>query len=102
MQKFHGAREYGVLWNLRRKSEKVRMAEQFAAESERREGRHTMRLKIQLKPFLGLHPPASLCTLPCLSLHPSLPLSAPSALLLSHTLRCTQTPLLLWKLLNLL
>lgn len=49
--KFHSFNEYNILWDIRRKSEKVKAAAKFAATMEAREGRHTMRLKIQLTPF---------------------------------------------------
>lgn len=50
-QKFHSFNEYNILWDIRRKSEKVKAAAKFAAAMEAREGRHSMRLKIQLTPF---------------------------------------------------
>ena len=46
-------REYAVLWDIRRKSDKVKLATKFAMETEAVEGRHRLRVKVQVKPFLG-------------------------------------------------
>lgn len=50
-QKLHELDDYTVLLNMRLKSEKTRIAANFAAAMESREGRHSMKLNIQRSPF---------------------------------------------------
>lgn len=52
-QKFHAESEYYALWDCHRKSDKVRMAAKFAADCQRREGRHKIRVKFLVSPFSG-------------------------------------------------
>ncbi|ESN96484.1 hypothetical protein HELRODRAFT_163551 [Helobdella robusta] len=50
-QKYHDPSKYSYLWPMTPKSVKVAKARVFAAEVERREGRHRMRIKVQVQPF---------------------------------------------------